>query len=99
MLAAKERTEHKRKGLFQPDRRSSGGTPAPGAVFRASRKTGGRTNRVAVSDWQHTHPDAEREARSATPGAGVLPDLPDSGWDEIAHFRDSHVEARTKQIN
>ena len=50
----------------------TGGAPAPGAVFRAPAENPGAPKRSEHSSHLHAH-EAGREARPATPGAGVLP--------------------------
>jgi hypothetical protein len=56
-------------------RNRKGSAPAPGAVFRASRKTVGRSNMFQTSRRDDVVPNAGREARPATPVAGVLPNF------------------------
>jgi hypothetical protein len=51
-----------------------GSAPAPGAVFRAPAENIGRIDISKILCPAHT-PEAGREARPATPGAGVLPNF------------------------
>jgi hypothetical protein len=51
---------------------SLGSAPAPGAVFRALAENAGRT-KIFQTLMTVPRATAEREARSDTPGAGVLP--------------------------
>ena len=56
-----------------------GSAPAPGAVFRALAENGKAHEKSDGIESAARPPDAERGARSATPGAGVLPGLRSSG--------------------
>jgi hypothetical protein len=53
-----------------------GSAPTTGAVFRALAENQGRTKKFQAGSFFAVVRNAEREARSATPGAGVLPPLP-----------------------
>jgi hypothetical protein len=52
-----------------------GSAPAPGAVFRASRKTVGRSKTFHTRRLDDVVRSAGREAHPATPVAGVLPNF------------------------
>ena len=68
-----DRFLNRRKNI-QPENRSlkEGSAPAPGAVFRA-RAENPRAREIFAGSWPFRAQTAERGARSATPGAGVLP--------------------------
>jgi len=60
-----------------------GSAPAPGAVFRALAENPDAAKRFKRS-WQDCAQAAAREARPATPGAGVLPNPTASFPDQAA---------------
>jgi len=61
---------------FYPELRNrKGSAPAPGAVVRASRKTVGRSKKFQTRRLDDVVRSAGREARPATPVAGMLPNF------------------------
>jgi hypothetical protein len=58
---------------FEPELRRKGSAPAPGAVFRALAENNERNKKVPVRPGILVSQTAGREARPATPEAGVLP--------------------------
>ena len=60
---------------FEPELRRKGSASAPGAVFRASRNTVGRSEKFQTIGSDDVVRSAGREARPATPVAGVLPNI------------------------
>ena len=69
-------TVHNDKVLNKPEvRNGKGSAPAPGAVFRASRKNVGRSKKFQAGRLDDVVRSAGRGARPATPVAGVLPNF------------------------
>jgi hypothetical protein len=64
-----------RKKLINPElRNEKGSAPAPGAVFRALAENPDAPKQSGRLEQFHAQ-EAGREARPATPGAGVLPNI------------------------
>ena len=62
--------------MFEPKLRNrKGSAPAPGLFSAPSRKTVGRSKKFQTSRWDGVVQSAGREARPATPVAGVLPNF------------------------